>query len=374
MRGGTFGRYLPSGHLIYINRATLFAVPFDVDRLEVRGTPTPVLTHVSYSATSGFAQLDFSRTGTLVYLSGEGSGGLTVQWLDATGKTQPLLAKSDAYARPSLSPDGKRLAITVNQDIWVYEWQRDTMTRLSFGSTGASYPLWSPDGQYVLFQAPGGMFWTRSDGGGKPQPLTQSKNVQYPWSFTADGKRLAFNELNPETAFDLWTVPLESDAGVLRAGKPVPFLQTPSDERHASFSPDGRWMAYDSNESGSYQVYVRAFPDKGGKWQISNNGGQYPTWSRNGHELFFRTEDNQIMVASYAVKSDTIAADKPRVWSEKRIANIGMIANYDLAPDGKRIAALMPADAAQGQQAQNHVIFLENFFDELRRKVPLSGK
>jgi Tol biopolymer transport system component len=374
VRGGTYGRYLPSGHLIYVNRGTLFAVPFDVDRLEVRGTPAPVVDQVGYNGTYGSAQFDFSQTGTLIYRSGGAGGGLyTVQWLDAAGKTQPLLAKPDAYVRPSLSPDGNRLAISTS-DIWVYEWQRDTMTRLTFGFTASSYPIWSTDGRYILYQAPGGIFWTRSDGSGKPQQLTQSKNLQYPWSFTPDGKRLAFNEINPETGFDLWTVALENDGAGLRAGKPEPYLQTPFDERHPSFSPDGRWMAYDSNESGSYQLYVRAFPDKGGKWQISNSGGMYPVWSRNGHDLFFRTEDNQIMVANYIVRGDSFVADKPRVWSEKRIANIGLLANYDLAPDGKRIVALMAVDTPEGQKAQNHVIFLENFFDEVRRRTATQAK
>jgi Tol biopolymer transport system component len=375
VRGGTFGRYLPSGHLIYVNRGTLFAVPFDVDRTEVRGTPSPVLDQANYSTVTGSAQLDFSQTGTLIYRSGGAGGGLfTVQWLDAAGKAQSLLAKPDAYLRPSLSPDGNRLAISSLADIWVYEWQRDTMTRLTFGSTTSTYPIWSPDGRYILYQAAGGMSWTRSDGSGKPQPLTQSKNLQFPWSFTPDGKRLAFNEVDPETGFDLWTVALESDGAGLRAGKPEPFLQTPFDERHASFSPDGRWMAYSSNESGSFQVYVRAFPDKGGKWQISNSGGMYPRWSRNGHDLFFRTEDSQIMVAGYIVKGDSFVADKPRVWSEKKIANVGLLANYDLAPDGKRIVALMPAEKAEGQKAENHLIFLMNFFDEVRRRTATQAK
>jgi len=372
VRGGTFGRYLPSCHLIYVNRGTLFAVPFDLDRLEVRGTPSPVLDQVGYNV-RGSAQFDFSQTGTLIYHSGGAGGGLfTVQWLDAAGKTQPLLAKPDSYFRPSLSPDGSRLAISTS-DIWVYEWQRDTMTRLTFGSD-AVYPIWSPDGRYILFQAPGGILWTRSDGSGKPQALTESKNAQYPWSFTPDGKRLAFMELKPDTGFAIWTVALESDGAGLRAGKPEPFMQSQFDDRHASFSPDGRWMAYDSNESGSFQVYVRKFPDKGGRWQISNNGGMLPVWSRNGHELFFRTEDNQIMAASYTAKGDSFMADKPRLWSEKKIADLGVIANYDLAPDGKRIAALMPAGMPEDQMPQNHVIFLMNFFDEVRRRTAAQAK
>jgi Tol biopolymer transport system component len=306
-------------------------------------------------------------------LGGAGGGLFTVQWLDAAGKTQPLLAKPEAYSGLRLSPDGKKLAISTS-DIWVYEWQRDTMTRLTFGPAASTNPLWSPDGRYILFQAKGGVFWTRSDGAGKPQQLTQSKNPQYPVSFTGDGKKLALNELTPESAFDIWTVPLESDGAGLRAGKPEPYLQTPFDERQPSFSPDGLWMAYSSNESGSYQVYVRAFPDKGGKWQISNSGGVNPLWSRNGRELFFRTQDSQVMVASYTVRGDSLVADKPRVWSEKRLASLGVLPNYDLGPDGKRIAALMPAETPEGQKAQNHVIFLENFFDEVRRRTATQAK
>jgi eukaryotic-like serine/threonine-protein kinase len=132
-------------------------------------------------------------------------------------------------------------------------------------------------------------------------------------------------------------------------------------------------VAYTSNESGRYQVYVRAFPDKGGKWQISNAGGSYPTWSRTGPELFFRTDDNRIMVATYEVKADSFVPDKPRLWSEKQLANLGIAGttNYDLAPDGKHIAALMPVESPEPQQSQSHVIFLENFADELQRKVPV---
>ena len=378
VRGGTFGRYLPSGHLVYVNRGTLFAVPFDVDRLEVHGTPAPVLDQVGYNAGVGSAQLDFSQTGTLIYRSGGAGGGLlTVGWLDGAGKTQPLLAKPGDYGHPSMSPDGQRLAIEVSEgsgtDIWLYDWQRDTMTRLTF--TGNAFnPVWSPDGRYIAFRVLGeGMYVIRSDGSGKPQPLTQSKNLQFPWSFTPDGKRMAFSEQDSKTARDLWTVPLEGDSAGLRAGKPEVFLQTPANERYPSFSPDGRWMAYSSDESGTFQVYVRAFPDKGGKWQISNSGGGYPMWSREGHELFFETLDNHIMVAAYAVKGDSFMADKPRVWSEKQIGGNGVssLKNFDLAPDGKRIVAFMPVETADGQKAQNQVTFLENFSDELRRKVPV---
>ena len=234
-------------------------------------------------------------------------------------------------------------------------------------------PVWSPDGRYIVFDGNGGLFWTRSDGAGKPQPLlAQSNNTQMPFSFTPDGKRLAFDEGLGRHV--LWSVPLESNTAGLRAGKAEVLLQSPFDQRHPMFSPDGRWLAYSSNESGAFQVYVRAFPDKGGKRQVSNNGGAYPVWSRKGGELFFRNPDDQIMVATYTAKNESFAADKPRLWSAKHLVNspiVGM-ANYDLGPGGKRVVALIPIEAPEARE-QNHVIFLENFSDELQRKVP-TGK
>jgi len=171
----------------------------------------------------------------------------------------------------------------------------------------------------------------------------------------------------------LWVHPHAS--AFIHAKRPPPsgFVQTPFSERQASFSPDGHWLAYSSNESGTDQIYVRAFPDKGGKWQISNTGGLYPKFSPSGRELFFRPPgDNQlVMVASYSVQGDSFVADKPRVWYPKPIAQLLTI-NYDVALDGKRIAALMPSEGAAQHQASGHVIFLENFFDELRRRVPVS--
>jgi len=379
---GSYGRYLATsangGYLIYVSGATLFAVPFDLDKLEVHGTPVPVLEGVEFNNVVGSAQLDFSRTGTLVYRAGGTEGGLlTVQWLDAQGKTQTLLAKPGQYDQPTLSPDGKRLALTVREgstsDIWIYDWQRDTMTRLTFGAGRSSNPVWSPDGRYLVFRTVAvGMFWTRADGAGQPQSLTRSTKPQIPWSFAPDGRRLAFSG-NSSDRPELWTLPLKIDDAGLRAEKLEVFLQTNFADSEPSFSPDGRWLTYSSRESGTAQIYVRAFPDKGGKWQISNSAGTYPMWSRNGHELFFRVPGGRIMVASYTEKGDSFVADKPRVWSETPIPNSTGARDFDLAPDGKRIAALMPVETPEAQKTQNHVIFLENFSDELRRKVP-AGK
>jgi len=338
----------------------------------------PLLEEVAYNREDYGAQFDLSQNGTLVYRTGEDHGLFTVQSLDGAGKTEPLLSKPGRYTHPSLSPDGQRLALDVTEgsatDIWVHDRKRDTMTRLTF-TGAASYPVWSPDGRYIVFEVAGaGMSVIRSDGAGKPQPLTHGENIQFPWSFTPDGKRLAFFELNSANGYVLSTVPLDSDSEGLRAGKPEVFLQSSAIDQDPSFSPDGRWLAYLSNESGTPEIYVRAFPDRGGKWQISNNGGAYPMWSRKGHELFFEALDNRIMVVSYSAKGDSFVADKPRVWSEAKIAGrAGFSKNVDIAPDGKRIVALMPVDTPESQQSQNHVIFLLNFFDELRRRAP-AGK
>jgi serine/threonine-protein kinase len=377
LRGGTYGRFLPSGHLLYVHRGTLFAVPFDLGALEVRGAPAVVLNQVAYSSNHGVAEFEASQTGTLVYRRGGTQDGLvTVQWLESDGKTRALLPKPGNYGRPSFSPDGRRLAIEVNdgssEDIWVYDLERDTMTPRTFDGKANQGPIWSPDGRYIVYGSLSGLSWTRADGAGKPQLLIRTKNSVFPWSFTPNGKRLAYHEMDLKTSFDLWTVPLENDGAGLRAGKPEVFLQTPADERVPSFSPDGKWLAYASSESGSFQVYVRAFPDTGAKWQISIDGGTYPMWSRSGRELFFESFDNRIMAAGYMVQRDSFVADKPRLWSEKTLGNTVITSkNVDLAPDGKRVVALMPAEGLETRQPQHHVIFLENFFDELRRRAPV---
>jgi WD40-like Beta Propeller Repeat len=171
-------------------------------------------------------------------------------------------------------------------------------------------------------------------------------------------------------------VPVEREGEKLRAGKPELFQSTSFGHRGANFSADGRWMAYSSNESGGSQVYVRAYPDKGGHWQVSSNGGTTPIFSRNGRELFFfDPTDDRIMVASYSVKGDSFVAEKPRVWSKQSVAltmSGGVGAQYDLAPDRKRIAVATSAGVSPQQDA-GHVIFLENFIDELLRKEPLTG-
>jgi serine/threonine-protein kinase len=297
---------------------------------------------------------------------------VTVQWLESDGKTQALLPKPGDYGRPSLSPDGQRLAMEVGRDIWVYDLERGQMTQVTFDGEVKGGPIWSPDGRYIVYSGLEGLSWTRANGASKPQLLIRTKHVASTGSFTPDGKRLAYSEVDPVTPYDLWTVPVENDGTALRAGTPEVFLQTPAAELHPSFSPDGKWLAYTSDESGSYQVYVRAFPDTGEKVQISSDGGDYPMWSSSRRELFFESSDNRIMVAGYTVQGDKFVPAKPRLWSEKALANtVYFKKNVDLAPDGKRVVALMPTEGLETQPSQHQVVFLENLFDELRRRAPV---
>ena len=385
VRGGSSPRYVAApdgaGYLIYVNKATLFAVPFDLDKLETRGTAVPILDDVAYDPAVGTGQFDFSRGpsghGTLAYVrAGANASGMTMlQWADPTGKKEPLPAKPGAYHSLSLSPDGKRVALAGSEGagagVWVYDPQRDTMTRLTFGGGNFDNPVWSPDGQYVVFASYGnGIFQARADGASRPQALMESKTTQVPGAFTPDGKLLAYDDLGAGNS-QIWTVPLEDRGGRLQAGKPEQFLKSDFGDEVGEFSPDGRWLAYLSDELGKFEVYVRAFPapasGQGGKWQISNGGGTDPIWSRNGHDLLYRSGD-QIMAASYTVKGDTFVPGSPRVW----IAKLGGTA-WDLAPDGKRVVVLTPVESAEAPKREHEVVFLLNFLDELRRRVP-TGK
>jgi WD40 repeat protein/predicted Ser/Thr protein kinase len=380
--GGTFGRYLAAsggkGYLTYVNRGTLFAVPFDLEKLETSGSPMPVLQQVSSSTMFGSAKLSFSRAGTLVYRSREiDASRVVIQWFGPDGRLQPLLDKPGLFVNPHFSPDGGRLAVA-NDDwksgVWIYDLRRDTLSPLT-GERNGNHPVWTPDGKYIVYQASGGMSYARADGGSNPEHLTDSKEFQYPSAFSPDN-RLAFYQAGSQ-GFDLWTISVEREGDKLKAGKPELFQRTNFGNRGASFSSDGHWLAYSSNESGSSQVYVRAFPDTGGHWQISSNGGTSPVFSRNDKELFFfNIPDDRIMVVSYTVKGDSFVADKPRVWSGQSLAlalSGAVGAQYDVFPDGKRIAAATYAGGPTQPDA-GHVIFLENFIDELQRKIPLGGK
>jgi Tol biopolymer transport system component len=379
-QGGFYARYLPSGHVVYMHEGTLFAVPFDLQRLEVTAQPAPILEGVVTGPGVGGAQFSFSDSGNLVYVAGvTGFQNVSIYWMDHEGKFTSLRETPANYFNPTFSPDGKRLALEIfdgkRRDIWVYEWERDTLTRLTFAGQRNSNPAWTSDGQRIVYSAQekGGMsnlWWIRADGAGDAQRLAEWKGSQFPTSWRPDGKFLAFYQENPGTSYDIMTLPMEGDErSGWKPGEPKPFANGPFNEAAPAFSPDGRWLAYHANESGNSEVYVQPFPGPGGKWQISTGGGVAPKWSRNGKELFYRTTDSKIMVVTYTASGDSFHADKPQLWSPGQFTDRGANYNFDLHPDGKRFAVLK-APSTEPAPVVNKVSFIFNFFDEIRRKVP----
>ena len=385
--GGFSARYLAdgassngAGHLVYLNRTTLFAVPFYPARLALSGTPAPMLEDVG-SARVGGGDFAFALNGTFVYLSNAAMARWSISWVDSSGKTQPLHAPLGQYASPRFSPDGKQLAFAKDNgngsDIWVKDLERDSSSRLSFLPGTNSNPVWTPDGKTIVLvssnPAAPGLYAIRSDGSGEAKRLTGGNPLENPYSFSPDGKRLAIgtSARNGDDS-GIFTMPVEADpgpgSGGIRLGKAELFLRSTFLGAPA-FSPDGRWLAYGSTESGTFELYVRAFPGQGGRRQISTGGGRWARWSRDGRELLFQTLDQRVMAVSYTVNDGSFIAGKPRVWTETRLRSTENNLNYDLAPDGKRLAAIV-ADDANGEKPPTHLTFLLNFFDELRRKAP----
>jgi serine/threonine protein kinase len=372
-QGGTYGRYLPTGHLVYVHQSTLFAMAFNLDREESTGLPTLIFDNVTDSVITGGAQFDFSAApaghGTLIYFSGNRTQtGLFS--LNSEGSLQPLRAAPGSYVSPRFSPDGKRLAVALfsgNTGLWVLDLDRDNFVRLT-SVPGDNYPIWSPDGKHIAYESgQGGIFWVRSDGSKAPERLMSRERRMFPYSFSPDGRRLAYSELNPETGADIWTLPLDAgDSDHPTAGTPEPFLSTAANERFPALSPDGQWLAYASDESGDFEVYVRPFPGPGGKWRISTAGGLLPVWSKSGRELAYETRDGRVMMVSYAVRGDTFISGQPRLWSNQQIVT----GQGDLAPDGKRFVVLVAQPARGEQRSPGGVNLLLNFFDYLKQRAP----
>jgi serine/threonine-protein kinase len=304
-------------------------------------------------------------------------------WFGVTdGKIAPLRTGASDWSNVSFSPDGSRLAVDISSgkttNIWVYELGRDppTPTQVTFGPGDAQRPVWTPDGKRIVFASTRdgalNLYWQRADGVGDAQRLTETSNAEGAWSWHPSGKLLAYHELTPNNQDDVLILPIEGDeTSGWKPGKPIPFLNGPYAERAPMFSPDGRWLAYQSTETGRDEVYVRPYPGPGGKRRISTDGGQTPTWSSTKRELFYTTLDQQLMVASYTVDGDSFQADRVRPVSDVRLVprfRTGPTRSFDLHPDGTRFV-LAPADNA-GPTTQDKLLLVFNFFDELRRIAP----
>ncbi len=371
IQGGTQPRYASSGQLVYAQRGTLMAVPFDPQRLAVTGTAVPVVESVLQSPISGAAQYSFSATGSLVYVPGGiQAAQRRLVWVNRSGAGQPLAAPARAYRQPRLSPDGRRVAVAIEEQetqVWLYDLARETLTRLTFEGNTNFNPTWTPGGKRIAFQSnkegPQNLFWQLADGNGGLERLTNSEYINAPMSWSPDGQLLAFEEVNPTSGYDIW---------VLRLGdrKAQPFLRTPFNEGTARFSPDGRWLAYASDESGRSEIYAQPYPGPGGKWLISTEGGTEPVWNPNGRELFYRSGDTMMTVE--ITTQPGFSAGKPKVLFEgEYLPTPGTFPNYDVAPDGRRFLMLKPSETESAPTQINVVL---NWFEELKRRVPAGKK
>lgn len=361
---GSYARYSPSGHIVYADRGKLRAVRFQLDKLEVTGLPVTVLDGVR-TERQGAAQFALSRDGSIAYVPGIDATLGTLQWIDRSGKAEPLgLPKAD-YGAFKISPDGQAIAIPIieagNSNIWIYNLTRGTLTRFTFGQADYS-PIWTPDGRWIVFSSGGNgtehFYKKLADGSGEAEQITENEPcLCHPASFSLEGKQIA----SFCRTMDLWIFPFE------RGQEPRPFLQTRFIETFPAFSPNGRWIAYTSDESGRWEIYVRPYPGPGGKWRVSTDGGEESRWSQSGQELFYRFGNRWMAVK--VDSGDEFSAGKPYVLFEGPYINIQGY-SYDVSPDGQRFLVV---EGSEQELAVGQVHVITNWLEELKRLVP-AGK
>ena len=371
---GSSPRYAASGHIVFARENALWAVPFDADTLSVTGDAVPVLEGVAIG-TTGYAHITVAGNGSLAYVPGvAGVGqGRTLVWVDRDGREEELLAPPAPYETPRVSPDGRYVAVEVrdpeNPDVMVYDLQRETPTRLTFDPGFDRDPLWSPDGRRVLFGSnrdgsSADIYAKAADGTGPVERVTTSDTDQSPVSWSADGQSLVIQTLGD--SFNLRLVSLGGE------NRTEGLIETEGVDIHGRVSPDGRWMAYASTESGQFEVYVRPFPNvDDGRWQISRAGGSSPLWAPDGQELFFKGAGVSDVMAVTVETEPTFNPGNPEVLftGQYRASAPGRGPAWDVAPDGRFL--MIRSAGATGQAAAPHIVVVENWVEELKRLVPV---
>jgi serine/threonine-protein kinase len=374
---------------LYVHNGTLFAVPFDLDRLEASGDAAPVVDSIASTPTAaginGTGQFAVSNAGTLVYLPGTVANERIspIEWIDRMGNVSSMRMMPSLWHDLVFAPDSRRLAITIDaglqSDVWIYDWARDTMSRLTFDGAEKLSAAWTPDGRRIAFATrrltgESTLYWQHADGTGEAQRLTMSAIAQVPTSWHPSGRFLAFVENTRASNLDIFILPMEGDeTSGWKPGKPIPLVNGPGNEVDGIFSPDGRWIAYSSTESGQSEVYVRPFPGPGGRWQLSTGGGAHPAWSRARHELFYETFDEHVMVVPYTVNGESLIGEKPHLWSDQRLVpRPGGRHAFDVHPDGERIAGAVARETTTLKQ--DKVVWVSRFFDELRALAPVGKR
>jgi Tol biopolymer transport system component len=357
IEGARFPRLVSSGHLVFYRDGGLHAAPFDAGRLALTGPPIEVTTAVEQD-TSGAPIAEISSAGSLVYRrAGVASGQLV--WVSRQGIEQPVSDVPRAYLSPSLSADNRRIVVGVGSELWIQDTIRSTFTRLTPQlSETASYPVWTPDGQQIVFRTPTGLRSIDTDGSGRSRTIAGTTSGDFPSTVSPDGTTLATARRTTEGLVDIYVLSI--------AGDPAPraLVTGPAFEGGPQFSPDGRWLAYVSNESGQFEVYLRRYPGPEGRWTVSTGGGTSPLWNRTGNELFYRN-GNRMMSVSVATTPDPTLAT-PRVLFERSYSygSTVALANYDVSADGQRFLMVK----SEGGIA--HLSVVLNWASELARLAP----
>ncbi|MCI0698129.1 protein kinase [candidate division KSB1 bacterium] len=362
LKRGYNPKYISTGHLVYALGGRLEAVPFDLNNLKVIGSPVPVLNNVRMEATLGATQYAISNDGTLVYLPGVFQGKNTLLWLDRKGHAQPLQFPAETDGTFQLSPDGKRLAIAIQnakRDVWIFDLLRGSRSRLTIDGNNW-FPVWTPDGKWVAFGSDRtgayNIFMQSADESGEIKQLTTSETYHSPSSWSPDGKLLAFEETGQ--SYDIYLLSIDGES------KKQPFATTRFNEWGLAFSPDGRLIAYTSDEQGQYEIYVQPYPQTGERWRISTEGGDAPVWSRSSRELFYRN-GRKWMAVRYST-DPKFSFELPKLIFEGDYLNVWG-RSYDVSPDGQRFLLLKSSEEPSRQTQLNVVT---NWFEELKRKAP----
>ena len=394
IKGGTDGQYLPTGHLVYGLRNTLMAVPFDTASLSVRGGPVAVVEGVARQMAALSAPLQFavSPEGFLAYVPARSvvSPRRSLVWVSRQGQEEAIAgAPLRAYTHPRISPDGTRLALDFldeNQasDIWIRDFQRATVTRLTQDPTADRAPAWTPDGQRIIFSSVrtgrNALFWQAANGTGTAEKLLEADSQIVANAVSPDGKLLVYRIGSGSVGgSDLMVLELsDGRPGPSPApgiGKPRPLVQTSFEEHTADLSPDGRWLAYQSNGSGTFEVYVRPFPDvAGGQWLVSTAGGSEPRWAANGQELFYRDPKGAVMSVPIRPGATWSMGTPVQLFEGGSFLFGGALTfnarTYDVSRDGGRFLMIKNGDAP-ASSAQARIILVQNWFEELKAKVPV---
>ena len=391
VEGGTDAQLLPTGHLVYVRDATLFARPFDERTMTVRGSAVPLQHGIQQAGTaaSGAAQWAWSHRGSIVFLPGEGvTGERTLVWVSRDGRVEPTAAPpiSINFLQPGLrlSPDGMRVALTIDSDaktsgssnaavvssaydIWILDLRRQTVDRLSHSGQGIS-PVWTPDSRQVCYRSGSEFICQAADGSGSPHTVTKGIDVGAPKSFSPDGTRLIWTKGSPGSQDVFMTT-------VRPAVETRPLIEARFNESGASVSPNGRWIAYQSDETGRPEVYVRPFPDVDrGRWPVSNSGGIEPRWSRDSKELFYTFGGGPVERLVWSVAIDP--GREFRAGPPKLIAKLpsSFSVAWDVAPDGRFMFHTPAPSTLSPAQRFSQIVVVEHWFDELRARVRTSNR